>query len=126
MGYISTDLPNQKKICVKTVACPIFEIGAIDHNSRFAASHLLPIAPNPSQTIPLAPSGKSPLEARPSRARKEGRIAIVTDVGRGMRWTLCATQDERGQACGEIVWSRSPDAGITLATMLAHHAGHGG
>ena len=27
---------------------------------------------------------------------QEGRIAIVTDVGRGMRWTLWAAQDERG------------------------------
>jgi hypothetical protein len=24
----------------------------------------------------------------PSRARKEGRFAVVTNVGRGMRWTL--------------------------------------
>ncbi len=47
----------------------------------------------------------------------EGRIAIVTDVGRGMRWTLRAAQDERWPEvkCGEIAWSRSPDAGIKLA-----------
>jgi hypothetical protein len=51
---------------------------------------------NRLQTFPLAPSGKSHLEARPSRARKEGRIAIVTDVGRGMRWMLWAAQDGRG------------------------------
>ncbi len=30
-----------------------------------------------------------------SRPIKEGRIAIVTDVGRGMRWTLRAANDER-------------------------------
>jgi hypothetical protein len=28
-------------------------------------------------------------------ASSEGRFAIVTDVERGMRWTLMATQDER-------------------------------
>jgi hypothetical protein len=50
---------------------------------------------NPPPTIPLASSGKSLLEAPPSRARIEGRIAIVTDVGRGMRWTPQAAQDER-------------------------------
>jgi hypothetical protein len=55
--------------------------------------------------ISLSPSGKSPLEARPSRAHKEGRIAIVTDVGAGcdgrslMRWTSAAKAD------GEVVWS---------------------
>jgi len=37
--------------------------------------------------ISLCPSGKSSLQARPSRLRKEGRFAIVTSVGRGMRWT---------------------------------------
>jgi hypothetical protein len=58
-----------------------------------------------AKKIPLSPSGKSPLEARPSRARKEGRIAIVTDVGAGcdgrssMRWTSAAWAD------GEVVWS---------------------
>jgi hypothetical protein len=39
------------------------------------------------ENIPLSPSGKSPVEARPIPAREEGRIAIVTDVGQGMRWT---------------------------------------
>jgi hypothetical protein len=29
-------------------------------------------------------------------------------------------------ADGEIVWSRRPDAGVKLATMLAHRADDGG
>src|SRR5258708_28880745 len=40
-----------------------------------------------AKNISLSPSGKSPVEARPIPAREEGRIAIVTDVGQGMRWT---------------------------------------
>jgi hypothetical protein len=35
----------------------------------------------------LVPSGKSTSQVRPSRAPQEGRIAIVTNVGCGMRWT---------------------------------------
>jgi hypothetical protein len=36
----------------------------------------------------------------------EGRFAIVTDVGRGMRWTLWRFHDdERCKADGEVVWS---------------------
>jgi hypothetical protein len=42
---------------------------------------------------------------KPSRTRKEGRIAIVTDVGCGMRWTPAAPKDERrgsrtAKSCG--------------------------
>jgi hypothetical protein len=50
----------------------------------------------------------------------EGRIAIVTDVGGGMRWTSeCSVRfgvRTKGiPADGESVWSRSPDAGIKPA-----------
>src|SRR5258708_4068461 len=40
-----------------------------------------------AKNISLPASGKSPVQARPIPAREEGRIAIVTDVGQGMRWT---------------------------------------
>jgi hypothetical protein len=30
---------------------------------------------------------KSNLKLPPSRSHKEGRFAVVTNVGRGMRWT---------------------------------------
>ena len=66
---------------------------------------LIVLEPTQLKKISLSPSGKSPLEARPSRARKEGRIAIVTDVGArcggrlSMRWTSAAVAD------GEVVWS---------------------
>jgi hypothetical protein len=58
-----------------------------------------------SQALAVASSGKSVALIRASRLYKEGRIAIVTDVGGGMRWTR-----ERGRrsaliADGEIVWS---------------------
>jgi hypothetical protein len=36
---------------------------------------------------------------------QEGRIAIVTDVGSGMRWTLMARETNALDADGEGVWS---------------------
>ena len=39
------------------------------------------------------------------RAPYEGRFAIVTDVGRGMRWTRMAHQTNAREAYGEVVWS---------------------
>jgi hypothetical protein len=42
----------------------------------------------PCENISLSLSGKSPLEARAIPPFHKGRFAIVTDVGRGMRWTL--------------------------------------
>ncbi len=104
--------------------------------------------PHPPPTIPLAPSGKSPLEARPSRARKEGRIAIVTDVGRGMRWTLLrsARRARPGVRRNRVVliprrwdhvgddacasrrprWLTSPDTGENTYKPLAHRTGNAG
>jgi hypothetical protein len=35
----------------------------------------------------------------------EGRFAIVTDVGNGMRWTRVARLTKRAHADGEVVWS---------------------
>ncbi len=51
-----------------------------------------------------------------SRTRKEGRLAIVTDVGSGMRWTHIAERNSFARtngvcADGEVVWSWRPDAG---------------
>jgi hypothetical protein len=59
---------------------------------------------------PLAPSGKSAPHFRASCLDEEGRYAIVTSVGCGMRWTrllaACSLHaDERVSADGEIVWS---------------------
>jgi hypothetical protein len=42
----------------------------------------------------VAPSGKSKPCSRASRTHNEGRFAIVTNVGSGMRWTLAASEDE--------------------------------
>ena len=35
----------------------------------------------------------------------EGRFAIVTDVGCGMRWTLWRDETNALEADGEVVWS---------------------
>jgi redox-regulated HSP33 family molecular chaperone len=36
---------------------------------------------------------------------KEGRLAIVTDVGNGMRWTPMVPLTNGTKADGEVVWS---------------------
>jgi hypothetical protein len=46
-----------------------------------------------AEKIPLVPSGKSRASFRPSRLIEEGRYAIVTSVGCGMRWTWCVAAD---------------------------------
>jgi hypothetical protein len=35
----------------------------------------------------------------------EGRFAVVTDVGSGMRWTLERRKTNGAEADGKIVWS---------------------
>ena len=62
---------------------------------------------------------------RSSRSREEGRLAIVTDVGYGMRWTRqrqarrsngARTND--ADADGEVVWSWRPDAGAKVRGII--------
>ena len=50
--------------------------------------------------------------------RSEGRPRIATDVGSGTRWTCWCRKASGANADGEIVWSRSPDAGIKRAGDL--------
>jgi hypothetical protein len=63
----------------------------------------------------------------------EGRIAIVTDVGCGMRWTR--QRQGAGQivrmtndvaADGEVVWSWRSDAGAKVVKTLPRLTGDGG
>ena len=35
---------------------------------------------------------------------QEGRFAVVTDVGSGMRWTRAARETNAPNADGEVVW----------------------
>ena len=46
---------------------------------------------------------------------QEGRFAIVTDVGSGMRWTLMARETNALDADGEGVWSWPPHAEAKVA-----------
>jgi hypothetical protein len=58
---------------------------------------------------------------------QEGRIAIVTNVERGMRWTRVA--HKTNALSSRTAKSNGPDAptlAFNLAMMLAHHAGDGG
>jgi hypothetical protein len=58
----------------------------------------------PGKNIPLPVWRKSVAYAR-RLVPKEGRLAIVTDVGNGMRWTLMARLTKRAEADGEVVWA---------------------
>ena len=53
----------------------------------------------------------------------EGRFAVVTNVERGMRWTPWLRKTSAGGADGEIVWSRSPDAGVKLGETFSRGDG---
>jgi hypothetical protein len=73
-------------------------------DGQIAAVCFAPLSIAYRKNILLYPTGKSSLQAGPSRAHQEGRIAIVTNVGRGMRWTLCMRKTSAGEADGEAVW----------------------
>src|SRR6266567_806301 len=54
---------------------------------------------------------------------QEGRFAVVTDVGSGMRWTHIAERDSLARtngvcADGEVVWSWRSDAGAKLMETI--------
>jgi hypothetical protein len=54
----------------------------------------------------------------------EGRFAIVTDVGCGMRWTRAVLQTSSTGADGEVVWSWHP---VPVFKSAGHFlAGDGG
>jgi hypothetical protein len=56
------------------------------------------------KNIPLLKGRKSATYAA-HPVPHEGRFAIVTDVGYGMRWTRRRSRRERLLADGEVVWS---------------------
>jgi len=59
---------------------------------------------NLSQPVGVAVTPKSAADFAPSRPHQEGRFAIVTNVGSGMRWTRrCrwrVTPTRRAKSCG--------------------------
>jgi hypothetical protein len=48
-------------------------------------------------------------------SHSEGRFAIVTNVGCGMRWTQGRRETGAADADGEVVWSRRSEAGVKSA-----------
>jgi hypothetical protein len=79
-----------------------------------------------TSNISLSPSGKSSLEPRANPCPQEGRIAIVTDVGRGMRWTLWRRVDERRHGGRRSRVVLTPRRWRQLGDEAALHAGDGG
>src|ERR1700730_3248006 len=75
---------------------------------------------------------KSAIFSLASRALQEGRIAIVTDVGRGMRWTLWRrkTSDVRGGRRSRVVLTprrwRQVFAELSARAKVAKEPGHRG
>ncbi len=68
------------------------------------------------------------IHVAPSRARHEGRFAIVTNVGRGMRWARrvaagLGLADERSGAHGQAVWSWHPGADAKSVTTMLRMTG---
>src|SRR6266849_616985 len=57
---------------------------------------------------------------------QEGRIAIVTDVGQGMRWTRERRETSAAYADGEVVWSWRSNAGVKVVKTLSRLTGDGG
>jgi hypothetical protein len=70
---------------------------------------------NLSQPDGIAVTPKSAADFAPSRPHQEGRFAIVTNVGSGMRWTRWRRKTSGANADGEVVWSWHPDAGVKFA-----------
>jgi hypothetical protein len=60
---------------------------------------------NVPQPADIDRTSKSAATSRPSRLDQEGRFAIVTNVGCGMRWTLWRRKTGDARADGKVVWS---------------------
>jgi hypothetical protein len=90
-----------------------------------------PCANCPSCTFSLALSGKSQrCSARPAPTR--GALAIVTDVGSGMRWPRCLTRrmstSRTAKSCGPgapgLALSWQNDLPMTVTTKPGHRGEH--
>src|SRR5262245_27466058 len=70
------------------------------------------------ENIPLRVCPKSNLQFPPPRTREEGRLAIVTEVGSGMRWTRRVirrmTRSRTAKSCG----SGAPTLALSFANDL--------
>jgi hypothetical protein len=72
---------------------------------------------NLSHVPGIALSGKSKRCSRPSRTRKEGRLAIVTDVGSGMRWTHIAGRNSFVRRAAFVRTAKSCGSGAPMQAL---------
>jgi hypothetical protein len=63
------------------------------------------VAASPLSKISACPDGQITFRSPRVSCPQEGRIAIVTNVGRGMRWTEVALKTSAPPPDGEVVWS---------------------
>ena len=71
----------------------------------------IPVNPSVEKYFALSEDGITCMP-HPVPHPSEGRIAIVTDVGCGMRWTLWLRETSATEADGKDAWSWHPDAGV--------------
>jgi hypothetical protein len=62
------------------------------------------VQPSPKKDF-ASPLGKISSMSAPVPHPQEGRFAIVTNVGGGMRWTHLRARTKHADADGEAVWS---------------------
>jgi hypothetical protein len=83
-------------------------------SSRIRVMRKLPVVPLCRRRALLleTPNQNDHLRVPPPQ---EGRVAVVTHVGSGMRWTRRRRKTGGAEAVGEIVWSWRPDAGAKFS-----------
>jgi hypothetical protein len=121
-------IPTMSGTCARLVSRPSMSASGLFRTRRYrrtsgqcgTCSVPIPFAPNgeflePDQadaTCPAIAAKINRFAFRPNQIHKprrpashEGRFAIVTNVGCGMRWTLEVRQTNAQQADGEVVWA---------------------
>ena len=100
-------LPSSRFCRTSRVAFPLI---CPTGRSRMGVMRNLPVVPLCRRRAVLL---ETPNQHHPSciPPHQEGRIAIVTDVERGMRWTQRCRETSDAEADGKDVWSWRPDAG---------------
>jgi hypothetical protein len=84
-----------------------------------------------AKNISLYPKQNRMYQSRRPALDPEGRFAVVTNAGCGMRWTCLAQLTNAADTDGEGVWSWSPDAEIKFVdddrqATVAKKPGHRG
>jgi hypothetical protein len=99
----------QNKPCGKDIYCPVGQnqpSPAVRLQLNFLNNFklFLPVQSRAQKYFSSSP-GQITSKTQPIPRPQEGRFAIVTDVGCGMRWTRQRATTNAREADGEVVWS---------------------